>query len=161
MNIGFSWYEQWASLPLGLRHLLFYGLYAAGNKDEGIECVLTIQALIGTRPLEATRIWEVFNVREGSRVSQWVTQPEGLFDQLIAETDEYFAFEPPNTSATWNLLTPHGTKKLLVTVSRNEPISVCISFSDSVEPAVADKMLEYIVLNGMNRLFGQSPELMM
>lgn len=159
MNTTFSWYDQWATLPCGLRHLLFHGLYAAGSKDDGIECVLTTQALVGTRPREASRIWEVFNVRDGSRVSQWNTQLEGLYDQLINEADECFAIEYPNTTATWSLLTPSGEKRLLVTVSREEPTSVCIRFADSVEPAVANEMVEYIGRNGMNRLFGQSPEL--
>ena len=159
MNTRFSWYEQWATLSLGLRHLLFYGLYAAGNKDDGIECVLTIRALVGTKPLESFRIWEVFNVREGSRVSQWVTQPEGLFDQLLEEVDEFFGIENLSGSTALNLLTPSGTKKLLVTVSRTDPTSIFINFLGSIEPAVADLMVEYIGLNGVNRLWGQSPEM--
>ena len=61
------WYEKWTALPFTLRHLLLYLLYASGNGDDGVECVLIDRDLLGTEPQELSRSWEVFNIRDGVR----------------------------------------------------------------------------------------------
>lgn len=147
-----DWYEKWTTLPLTLRHLLLYLLYASGNKEDGVECVLTCRALLETKSLEESCNREVFNVRDGVRVSQWVPPPIGLFDELLEDLNEQLDMDNKTDVATLKLLTPMCPYNVIVQVRRDHPTSVYVRFLASLEPAGANAMVESIGKYGMHHL---------
>lgn len=153
MDSNSQWFEQWRLLPVGMRHLLFHLLYVIDSGDDGIECVLTTRALENTPPLTSSRHWELFNVREWKRVSQWVPLPGGLFDNLTGEIDENVHHGTRKNPITWKVATPQGTVDLLVSVSWDDPISAFVHCNERLSREVASEMVETIGRMGMDRMY--------
>jgi hypothetical protein len=146
------WYEKWTALPFTLRHLLLYLLYASGNGDDGVECVLIDRDLLGTEPQELSRSWEVFTIRDGVRVSQWVPPPSWLFDELLADLNHELDFDEEKQEAILNLIAPMSASNVIVKVCHDRRPSVFIRFLEWLEPSAANAMVEYIGQNGMQHL---------
>ena len=115
-----TWFEQWKALPTGMRHLLYYCLYSVESGDDGVECVLTTRAFSETKPLEVSRHWEVFNVRDGLRALPWVPAPEGIFDQLVAEV-EGRGLGGGGDDPSWRVVTPSVEFELSLAVAPGYP----------------------------------------